>query len=156
MFGYVFVHVYVFLDLYINQPGSMLFPSAGQALPSHYSGSRTNHSLRLSNLTLFSLLSLVIFFFHSLRQLPSPSCPQSALITFSSRMYSISLAFLSISLSSPPPPHSPICHTSLSSLLLSPLILSGLHLADCTLFSFFSIVKDLDTEKYIHLVSISS
>lgn len=84
----------------------MLFPSAGQALPSHYSGSRTNHSLRLSvstNLTLFSLLSLVIFFFHSLRQLPSPSCPQSALITFSSRMYSISLAFLSISLSSPPP-----------------------------------------------------
>lgn len=135
----------------------MLFPSAGQALPSHYSGSRTNHSLRLSvstNLTLFSLLSLVIFFFHSLRQLPSPSCSQSALITFSSRMYSISLAFLSISLSFPPP--SPICHTSLSSLLLSPLILSGLHLADCTLFSFFSIVKDLDTEKYIHLVSISS
>lgn len=137
VFGYVFVHVYVFLDLYINQPGSMLFPSAGQALPSHYSGSRTNHSLRLSvstNLTLFSLLSLVIFFFHSLRQLPSPSCPQSALITFSSRMYSISLALLSISLSFPP---SPICHTSLSSILLSPLILSGLHLADCTLFSFF-------------------
>lgn len=35
----------------------MLFPSAGQALPSHYNGSRTNHSLRLSvstNLTLFT------------------------------------------------------------------------------------------------------
>lgn len=77
----------------------MLFPSAGRALPSHYIGSRTNHRLCVSvspNLSLFSLLSLVIFLFHSLRQLPSPTGPQSTLITFSSCMYSISLALLSI------------------------------------------------------------
>lgn len=77
----------------------MLFPSAGQALPSHYTGSRTNHRLCVSvspNLSLFSLLSLVIFLFHSLRQLPSPTGPQSTLITFSSRIYSISLTLLSI------------------------------------------------------------
>lgn len=87
------------LDLYINQV-LMLLPSAGRALPSHYTGSRTNHRLCVSvspNLSLFSLLSLVIFLFHSLRQLPSPPGPQSTLITFSSRMYSISLALLSIS-----------------------------------------------------------
>lgn len=79
----------------------MLFPSAGQALPCHYSGRRTNQSVCVSvsvNLSLFSPLSLVIFPFHSPRQLPSPTCPQSPLITFSSRMCSISLALLSISL----------------------------------------------------------
>lgn len=137
----------------------MLFPSAGQALPCHYSGLRTNQSLCVSvsvNLSLFSPLSLVIFPFHSPRQLPSPTCPQSPLITFSSRMHSISLALLSISLLYFSP--SPICHTRLSSLVVSLLILSGLHLADYTLFFVisFSIVKDLDTEKYVHLVSIVS
>lgn len=87
------------LDLYINQQGLMLFHSAGRALPSHYAGSRTNHRLCVSvshNLCLFSLLSLVIFLFHSLRQLPSSSNPQSTLITFSSHLYSISLSLLSI------------------------------------------------------------
>lgn len=89
------------LDLYINQQCLMLFPSIGWALPSHYTGSTTNHRLCVSvshNLPLFSLLSLVIFLLHSVRQLPSPTDPQSTLITFSSRVYSISLALLSISL----------------------------------------------------------
>lgn len=89
------------LDLYINQQCLMLFPSTGWALPSHYTGSTTNHRLCESvshNLPLFSLLSLVIFLLHSVRQLPSPTDPQSTLITFSSRMYSISHALLSISL----------------------------------------------------------
>ena len=127
------------LDLYLNQV-LMLLPSAGRALPSHYTGSRTNHRLCVSvspNLSLFSLLSLVIFLFHSLRQLPSPPGPQSTLITFSSRMYSISLALLSISLLSFSFffLSSYLSHSSvLLPPLLSPLILSGLHLADCTLF----------------------
>lgn len=77
----------------------MLFLSVGRALPSHYTGSRTNHRLCVSvspNLSPFSLLSLVIFLFHSLRQLPSSTGPQSTLITFSFCMHSISLAALSI------------------------------------------------------------
>ena len=146
----------------------MLFPSVGQALPSHYTGSRTNHRLCVSvspNLSLFSFLSLVIFLFHSLRQLPSPTGPQSTLITFSSCMYSISLALLSISW---------VFFLSLlsvtvlfapSSCLLSFSQVSNLLIAHCFMlcvslcfifFVSFSLVKDLDTEKYVHLVSISS
>lgn len=89
----------VFRSIY-KQKGLMLFLSVGQALPSHYTGSRTNHRLCVSvspNLSPFSLLSLVIFLFHSLRQLPSSTGPQSTLITFSFCMHSISLAALSIS-----------------------------------------------------------
>lgn len=103
VFVYVFMHVHecvLFISIYKPVRFLMLFPSVGRALPSHYAGSRTNHRLCVSvspNLSLFFLLSLVIFLFHSLRQLPSPSGPQSTLITFSSHMYSISLALLSIS-----------------------------------------------------------
>lgn len=127
----------MFADLFLNLQGLMLFPSAGQALPSHYdSRPITNPCVSVStSLFLFSLLSFLIFLSHSLRQFPSPTCPQSALITFSSRTHSISLALLSISLLFFP---SPIGHTRLSSLPLSPLILSCLHLADCTLFCFVS------------------
>lgn len=88
----------VFRSIY-KQKGLMLFLSVGRALPSHYTGSRTNHRLCVSvspNLSPFSLLSLVIFLFHSLRQLPSSTGPQSTLITFSFCMHSISLAALSI------------------------------------------------------------
>lgn len=120
-----------FLDLYINQQSLTLLPSAGHALPSHYIGSEANHSLCVSvsaNLSLFFFPPpLAVFLFHSLRQLPSPTCPQSALIIFSSGMYSISPVLLSISLLLFFPP-SPLCHTRLSSLLLSPLIFSGPHL----------------------------
>lgn len=124
----------VFRSVY-KQKGLMLFLSVGQALPSHYTGSRTNHRRRVSvspNLSLFSLLSLLIFLFHSLRQLPSPTGPQSTLITFSFCMHSISLAPLSIS------PRFFLSRLSVtlpcapSSCVL--FILSGLHLADCTLF----------------------
>ena len=65
----------------------LLFSSVGQVLPSHYSSSTSSHKVCVSvspNLFLFSLLSLVIFLSQSLRQLPSPSGPQSTLITFSS------------------------------------------------------------------------
>lgn len=174
VFGHTYTHVFmhvhacvwVCLDLYINQQGLMLFPSAGWALPSHYTGSRTNHRLRVSvspNLSLFSLLSLVIFLFHSLRQLPSPTCPQSTLITFSSHMYSISLALLSISLLFFSP-----SYLSQSSVLPPPVSSHSLrsppcwlHIVSCCVFFFslslsFSLVKDLDTEKYVHLVSRSS
>lgn len=112
--------------------------STAQALPSHYNGSRTNHQDCVSvsaNLSLFSLLSLMVFLFHSLRQLPSPTCPQSVVITFFARVYSIPLALPSISLFFFYPLQSV---THLSSLLLCPLIRSGLHLTDCTLFCFFS------------------
>lgn len=106
------------------------------------------HSLCLVSTNL-SLLSLVIFLFHSLRQLPSPTCPQAAVITLSSPMRSCQSPCYFFP--------SPICHSRLSSLLLSTLVRSGLHLTDCTLFLFFSppisVVKDLDTEKYVHLVS---
>lgn len=158
-------HAHACLDLRRNQQSLMLFPSIGWALPSHYTGSTTNQRLGVSvshNLPLFSLLSLVIFLLHSVRQLPSPSDPQSTLITFSSRVYSISFALLSISLlvffslsylshSSVLPP--PVCSYSLRS---PPY---WLHIVLCYTFLFFvsfSLVKDLDTEKYVHLVSISS
>lgn len=124
------IFFFFFLDLYINQPGLTLLPSAGHALPSHYIGSGANHSLCVSvsaNLSFLFPPPLAIFLFHSLRQLPSPTCPQSALIIFSSGMYSISPVLLSISLLLFIPP-SPLCHTRLSSLLLSPLIFSGPHL----------------------------
>lgn len=149
-------------DLYINQQGLILFPSVGRALPSHYTGSRTNHRLCVSvspNLSLFSLLSLVIFLFHSLRQLPSPTGPQSTLITFSSSMYSISLALLSISplvfFFLPSICHTPALPPPVSShSLRSPTC--WLHIVSCSTFLFLSLssVKDLDTEKYVHLVSI--
>lgn len=140
-------HVYrSFLDLYINQSS---FNALGPALPSYYNGSIDNHTLSVpvsTNLSLFSLPSLVIFLFHSLRQLPSPTCPQAAVITLSSPMRSCQSPCYFFP--------SPICHSRLSCLLLSPLIRSGLHLTDCTLFLFFLfVVKDLDTEKYVHLVS---
>lgn len=126
--------VFVFQIFSENQKDLMLFPSSGRALPSHYTGSRTNHRLRVSvspNLSLFSLLSLVIFLFHSLRQLPSPTCPQSTLITFFSCVYFISLFF----------PPSYLSHSS----ILPPLVSSHslrsspcwLHIVSCCMFLFF-------------------
>ena len=142
----------------------MLFPSVGPALPSHYTGSRANHRLCVSvspNLSLFSFLSLVIFLFHSLRQLPSPTGPQSTLITFSSCMYSISLALLSLSLlffSSPVrvtlPCAPPSCLLSFSQ--VSNLLIAHCFMLCVSFLVSLSSAKDLDTEKYVHLVSISS
>lgn len=71
----------------INKPArfNSFVPIVGRALPSHYSGSTTSLRLRASlsrNLSFLSLPLLVIFLFHSLRQLPSPSGTQSILITF--------------------------------------------------------------------------
>lgn len=106
-----------------------------------------------TSLFLFSLLSFVIFLSHCLRQFPSLTCPQSALITFSSRTQSISLALLSISLFFFPPLLSVTLVCPPCPCLLSFSQVSTLLIAHC--FLFFSIVKDLDTEKYIHLVSIS-
>lgn len=162
------MHVYLysffsfFLDLYINQQGLALLPSAGHALPSHYIGSGANHSLCVCLSQLISLFlfppPLAIFLFHSLRQLPSPTCPQSALIIFSSGMYSISPVLLSIFLLLFFPPLPTLSHSSVlpppvsSHFLRSPPSL----IAYCLLLLFFvSTVKDLDTEKYVHLVSIS-
>lgn len=148
--------VFVFRSIY-KPAWFNAVPGAGQALPSHYTGSRTNQRLRVSvspNLSLFPLLSLVIFLFHSLRQFPSPTCPQSTLITFSSH-HVLYLPHSPVNLPLVlPPPVALLCRSSLCVLSL----LSGLHLTDCTLLCvsfFFSLVKDLDTEKYIHLVSIS-
>lgn len=81
------VYEYVFVLRSINKPArfNSFVPSVGRALPSHYSGSTTSLRLHASvshNLSLFSPLSLVIFLFHSLRQLPSPSGTQYTLITF--------------------------------------------------------------------------
>lgn len=141
------VFFFFFLDLYINQS---CLNALGPALLSHYNGSIANHTLSMPlslSLSLFSLLSLLIFLFilsdSSPPYLPTGCCNHSL---FSHALLSISLLFFP----------SPTCHSRLSSLLLSPLIRSGLHLADCTLFLslfFPAIVKDLDTEKYVHLVS---
>lgn len=109
--------------------------------------SPVTHSPCLSPLISVSLLPPFIrdISLYSLRQLSSPTCPQAAVITLSSLMRSCqSPCYFSLLL--------PVTH--LSSLLPSPLVRSGLHLADCTFFLLFSsIVKDLDTEKYVHLVS---
>lgn len=107
------------------------------------------HSLCLSPLiSLFSLPSPVIFLFHSLRQLPSPTCPQAAVITLSSPMrscqspcYFFPLSYLSLSSVLPPP--------GSSRSLRSPPC--WLHIV--FMVFFLSLVKDLDTEKYVHLVS---
>lgn len=153
----------LFISIYKPARFLMLFPSVGRALPSHYAGSRTNHRLCVSvspNLSLFSLLSLVIFLFHSLRQLPSPLGPQSTLITFSSRMYSISLALLSIfllfflALLSVTLLCAPSC-CLLSSSQVSTLLITHCLTLYVSFFVSFSSVKDLDTEKYVHLVSFS-
>lgn len=54
--------IYFFLDLYINQQGLALLPSAGHALPSHYIGSGANHGLCVS---VSANLSLFFFLLHS-------------------------------------------------------------------------------------------
>lgn len=90
----VFVHVcmrmFVFRSIYKPASSVAFVPSVGRELPSHYSGSTTSLRLCVSvspNLPLFSLLSLVISLFHSLRQLPPPSGSQSILISFSFAPY---------------------------------------------------------------------
>lgn len=153
------VRMFVFRSIYKPSSSVAFVPSVGRELPSHYCGSTTSRRLCVSvspNLPLFSLLSLVIFLFHSLRQPPPLPFRLSVhpnlflLCTLSPLLSCQSLFF----------PH---CH-SLSFLLLlnSPLfflfyalITRSLNLYLYFVCCFFS-VKDLDTEKYVHLVSFFS
>lgn len=83
---HVRMRVFVFRSIYKPASSVAFVPSVGRELPSHYSGSTTSRRLCVSvspNLPLFSLHSLVISLFHSLRQLPSPSGSQSIPISFS-------------------------------------------------------------------------
>lgn len=106
------------------------------------------HSLRLSKTNLSLSLSFHWWYFSLFSQTaPLPTCPQAAVITLSSPMRSCQ---------SPcyfPPllPASLICPPS--SCLLSFARVSTLLTAHCFFLFFLSIVKDLDTEKYVHLVS---
>lgn len=111
------------------------------------------HSLRLSktnlSLSLFSLFFHWWYFSLFSQTAPLPTCPQAAVITLSSPMRSCQSPcyfppLLPATLACPP-----------SSCLLSFARVSTLLTARCffLFFLFLSIVKDLDTEKYVHLVS---
>lgn len=154
----------------------MHLPSAGRALPSHYIGSAANHRLSACLSRLISLFS-----FASSTGDRSLSFPPTAALPYLPTvclnhfllwhvLYLPLFSCQSASYFFPPPPSSlpPLpCHTRLSvlppSCLLSFSQVLTLLIAHCVLLLIFVFfvppplaVKDLDTEKYVHLVSISS
>lgn len=155
----------------------MHLPSAGRALPSHYIGSAANHRLAVCLSRLISLFSFPSSTGdRSLSFSPTAALPYLPTVCLNHfllwHVLYLPLFSCQSTFFSSPPPSSPLSHSSVCPpSLLSPLIFSGAHLTDCTLcpsshFCFLVVsppptlsslaVKDLDTEKYVHLVSISS
>lgn len=137
------------LDLYINRSG---FTALGRALASHYDGSLASHTLSMP--CLHQSLSSLSPFTRDLSLSFSPTAPLPYLPTGCCNHSLLSHALLSISLL-----FFPLSYLSLASVLPPPVYSRSLRSPPYWLHivSFFSppvsIVKDLDTEKYVHLVS---